>query len=888
MMIRQQSVRAMVAIVLAGLSYTATEASSSEAAEFLSDSLADRIDEVTLGWGELGFDTAVKPANRAAMKLRIQGKEYTRGLGHHAPGEIVVDLGGQFKTFATEIGIQWQGGSNRGSAVFQIYVDGKQVFDSGVVRENEPPRPVKISVEGADELRLVTGDAGDGIECDCANWAEARLTRDPTAANRAAETAVDIAPFGQVATWDPQVMSGTRARRVEEMPADDVASYTEVLPAADGTYRVPVKSGTGCIGLRWDENRRLRRVVLQFPSAAAVPPVESVRLQYWVGESAWQGTWQSVESPPERMDDRLVLPLDYRSMARGTQKVRWLFTNAVQPIALKTLAAFTRSRWNTVNLRVEPARSGPTGKAEIEIYNGVFLNSAAASPYCCVWDGAKPLSLKVRSSTAQRYKADRTVLRFQRPDTRFGIAVEDVQAQGCMYIPHANVFVTLEPAAVTPDDYLRKIATQKSVLEHVRQQPDQDFQRAWAVVHNPVQDLGPMMISLANDNRKFIALREGGILFDVYDRPDDPRAAFPGSIYELSFKLPWRLVPSFGSGRNLKITRHLEGGWLPIPVTTATEGSVQYQQTAWVAPAREPAANAPFWLRDRALCVAEFRITNSGSNAATGELALNFAHESGKPFQLQEVTEGLLVVHGDRVLALIDTRQSRPLTLKHTAHGAVLAGTLPGGASAQCVVCFPAWKVNPKDYSTLVEGAGTKPRVETYWKHLMEPAMQIEFPDAFLSHLIRASQVHCLLAARCQNRGAQIAAWASADRYGPLESESCSIIRGMGMNGHEEFARRSLDFFLQQRRPAGFITTGYTLVGTGEILWTLGEHFERTRDRDWLRRVAPDVVQMLPVDRTAAGENQTPRRSRPEGARVRIDAARSERRLESVRLSFLQ
>jgi hypothetical protein len=67
------------------------------------------------------------------------------------------------------------------------YVAGAGVH--GVVRENDPARPLKISVEGADELRLVAGDAGDGIECDCADWAEARLTRNLAAVNRPAETA---------------------------------------------------------------------------------------------------------------------------------------------------------------------------------------------------------------------------------------------------------------------------------------------------------------------------------------------------------------------------------------------------------------------------------------------------------------------------------------------------------------------------------------------------------------------------------------------------------------------------------------------------------------------------------------------------------------------------
>ena len=66
-------------------------------------------------------------------------------------------------------------------------------------------------------------------------------------------------------------------------------------------------------------------------------------------------------------------------MARGTQKVRWIFSNASQPIVLKGISAFTRSQWKTVDVRIEPARRGPARKAEIEIYNGIILNPAQKS-----------------------------------------------------------------------------------------------------------------------------------------------------------------------------------------------------------------------------------------------------------------------------------------------------------------------------------------------------------------------------------------------------------------------------------------------------------------------------------------------------------------------------
>ena len=59
------------------------------------------------------------------------------------------------------------------------------------------------------------------------------------------------------------------------------------------------------------------------------------------------------------------------------------------------------------------------------------------------------------------------------------------------------------------------------------------------MVHNPIQDLGPMMISLACDNRKFVVQREGVVLFNIYNGPDDPPVPMPEQ---------WQLVPRYGTG----------------------------------------------------------------------------------------------------------------------------------------------------------------------------------------------------------------------------------------------------------------------------------------------------------------------------------------------------
>ena len=438
-------------------------------------------------------------------------------------------------------------------------------------------------------------------------------------------------------------MGGTKAGRVDEIPAADLLPAKDLLPAANGTYKVPDWAGTGCIGLRWDENRLLRQLVLQFPSAAQraagrLDPLAILGRRVGVARGMAAGQARL----PEQIGSSLVWSLGREGFARGTQKVRWLFPGMKQPVVLAALSAYTRSIWNTVDVRIESTRPSSAPKAEIELYNGVILGPAGSSPYRRTWDPAKPLELKVRSSTSKRYKADRTVLRFQFPETAFAVAVEDLSANDCVYVPHAGLFVTRMPAPVALGEYLKKIAAQSSVLAQVHKQPDQDFARAMAVVHNPIQDLGPMMLSLACDNRKFVVHREGTVVFDEYSGPDDKPRNIPNQ---------WQLVPRFGSGKNAKIARKLHGLWLPMPETTVTEGDVEYRQTTYVAPCGEAPSGGPAWLRERALGVAQYCVQNRGSAAADATLALTFAGAAKQPLQLQKVREGALVVTGGRVLA---------------------------------------------------------------------------------------------------------------------------------------------------------------------------------------------------------------------------------------------
>jgi mono/diheme cytochrome c family protein len=101
------------------------------------------------------------------------GKAYRKGIGTHAPSEIVYKLDGAYARFLAEVG----GAEEGGSIVFQVYADGKLLFDSGVLRGMREVEPIDLPVAGVRTLRLVVTDASDGINADMANWAGARLLK---------------------------------------------------------------------------------------------------------------------------------------------------------------------------------------------------------------------------------------------------------------------------------------------------------------------------------------------------------------------------------------------------------------------------------------------------------------------------------------------------------------------------------------------------------------------------------------------------------------------------------------------------------------------------------------------------------------------------------------
>ncbi|MBN2578373.1 MAG: alpha-galactosidase [Pirellulales bacterium] len=109
--------------------------------------------------------------------LQLGDKQFAKGIGCHAPSKITVCLPGPGKKFLAQVGLDNNEDTRRGngSVVFSVNVGGRELFHSGVCRLDAPAQAVDVDLNGARQLTLQVGDAGDGIGWDQAAWADARI-----------------------------------------------------------------------------------------------------------------------------------------------------------------------------------------------------------------------------------------------------------------------------------------------------------------------------------------------------------------------------------------------------------------------------------------------------------------------------------------------------------------------------------------------------------------------------------------------------------------------------------------------------------------------------------------------------------------------------------------
>ena len=126
-------------------------------------------ERATCGWGE-----ARNGASVTGKPLAIGSVTFVRGIGTHAPAEIVYRPAGKYRWLTFHAGISAEMVEN-GSVVVQVWLDGKKAHETAVLRIKEEPVYVCLPIDGVQEIRLVATDAGNGIGADHACFGNLRL-----------------------------------------------------------------------------------------------------------------------------------------------------------------------------------------------------------------------------------------------------------------------------------------------------------------------------------------------------------------------------------------------------------------------------------------------------------------------------------------------------------------------------------------------------------------------------------------------------------------------------------------------------------------------------------------------------------------------------------------
>lgn len=128
------------------------------------------------GWKEAKKDKTVEGYELGLTDENGEAVSYEKGIGTHANSTIIYDLTNENASiFSTYIGVDRRMYHSVASVSFEIYVDGKLAYESGLMRAKDKQKYVEVNVAGAKELKLVVTDGGNGNGSDHGTFGDAKL-----------------------------------------------------------------------------------------------------------------------------------------------------------------------------------------------------------------------------------------------------------------------------------------------------------------------------------------------------------------------------------------------------------------------------------------------------------------------------------------------------------------------------------------------------------------------------------------------------------------------------------------------------------------------------------------------------------------------------------------
>jgi len=326
-----------------------------------------------------------------------------------------------------------------------------------------------------------------------------------------------------------------------------------------------------------------------------------------------------------------------------------------------------------------------------------------------------------------------------------------------------------------------------------------------------------------------------------------------------------------GVGVYLNTTRRLEEGVLPMLHSTQTDDDVKYDCTAFVALEQSPltmsnVAGTHYLVADNYsgghmfTNAQEQMVKERLKNAFNNKEETVFYYKAevtntGKapryawfktprpgggwwqktPYNFDPVT-GFSAYSADRVFC-VSKLNGQPLPNEE------MAVLLQPNEKAVFEFYLPHIPVSNQRAKNLFQQsfAGKMDECRNFWNGKLAQAAKVSVPEKRINEMIQAGLLHLDLITYGKEPDSTLAP--NIGVYSPIGTESAPIIQFYASMGLKDMARRSLNYFLDKQHEDGFIQNfGGYMVETGAALWSMGEYYRYTHDKEWVTQQKAKII----------------------------------------------
>ncbi len=509
----------------------------------------------------------------------------------------------------------------------------------------------------------------------------------------------------------------------------------------------------------------------------------------------------------------------------------------------------------------------------------------------------KGIQAKVMYTDCPPKSWDRTKGTIRTKTRSFSFLINDLFPEP-IFIKDYNVFIKKSDEQIDYKTYLSKLASlnKKSIYDLVTSEPEQSYERVSEEIPplqktKQEQPYGRYIPLGCKENRQEFALRFNGHLFANKEflkvrGHDTARLLWPGM--ELQYKFGTGDPPDFRERENACL-QSLKEGYLPVVETAWLDREIEYRQEAFAAFLDGSMKDS---LRKRGdediVCLMQFSIRNTTIGKKRAQLWFLIQPSEGLSFEDGFIKAEGRVVPGETVKdkwkvqkyeeplvrGYIDIKDKGELTPKtyvdrledaHSIANAIAYEVELDSYKEHTInLTIPFASLVDKDLLSSLSYKEKLNEVISYWKDYIGEGMQVNVPDPIINDFYKTVPIHVAISVDKDPYSSLYEVPAGTYRYGPLGTEACWQIRQLDYRGCHKQAEKYLETFIRTQgerfldgnfksKKGAFQGVGvygdeiyirgfnYNL-DHGFILSQLAEHYLLTKDRQWLDRILPNLI----------------------------------------------